>query len=472
MTRCRGQLAYMGNTGQARRGPCRIHVSFGRTEVHRGEIKRGMHTCFAGPLSGDAAPGKSLTCCCRPDAAPSQDSVMVASAADDIMAALDDPRLWEIGPERNVFDEHTELQPDGSQEVFDRPRLERIAANCNAKDYKGQPCPMSVGHTVDGAPETDQPPIVGYWRYFRVAWDERLQKWVIRARPYVRRDKAAVAAQYPRVSVERWPGADIFDPIAILVRTPRLDVGQWTYGRAGARQRYSMEASMPDFAPASPAGGLPGQPKPPPAAPPAPTPEGGTHDEYARMCPHIKRYMAEHLPHLHELHKKYAEEFHPPEEAPANPAEPPKLPPSGEASTPTQEAERMQKQSAAIQYQRLEQEVAALRYQAALATSERIVAQLEFEGYRIPSRQAEVERMARLDEAGRKSREEEIRLCYQKAPVGPGRGAREDFVQTARDAGPGGKRQLDRDGMTRALKYQREKGVSWDDAVAHELGTA
>lgn len=127
----------------------------------------------------------------------------------------------------------------------------------------------------------------------------------------------------------------------------------------------------------------------------------------------------------------------------------------------------MQRESDATRYQRLEQEVAVERYARRKAEAERACIQLESEGYRI-KRAEEVERMARMTEAQQAEREKEIRENYQRAPIDRGDG----FVQTARVSGPGEPKALDREAFARAKKYQREKGVTWEEAMSHEMGTA
>ncbi len=164
------------------------------------------------------------------------------------------PALWEVHKDLNVFAEHTRQvkDRDGHKRTirFTRDKLERIAKRNNARDEKGQPCPLMLGHTEDGVPETQQPPIVGYARTFRVAYDKDLKKWVIRAHYYLKKGRADEAKDYPRTSVEVWANDEFFDPIALLKRTPQLDLGQWTYGkgshRGDVKLRYSMDDAYED----------------------------------------------------------------------------------------------------------------------------------------------------------------------------------------------------------------------------------
>ncbi len=50
------------------------------------------------------------------------------------------------------------------------------------------------------------------------------------------------------MSAEYYPHADLIDPISIIRRTPRLDLGQWTYSEErGECYRYEMGGwTVPD----------------------------------------------------------------------------------------------------------------------------------------------------------------------------------------------------------------------------------
>ncbi len=164
---------------------------------------------------------------------------------------FNDPTRWELVEDVNVFDEHTDRRGDKVVRKFTRADLEKIAEKCNHRDRIGQHCPLTLGHTKDDAKEKDQPEIVGYARKFRVAFDATLNRHVIRATYYLRRDRAEEAREYPRISVEYWPDGKFFDPIALLRRTPQRDLGQWTYHRRGKAKaacvRYAMgEQPMAD----------------------------------------------------------------------------------------------------------------------------------------------------------------------------------------------------------------------------------
>lgn len=154
---------------------------------------------------------------------------------------------WERIDGVNVFDAHDDHHPVSGEVIrsFDLPKLEAITLECNKRDKRGQPCPLTLGHTIDGKiPEKFQPEIVGYARNFRVDYDAKLQRWVIRATYYIRKDRLHDARTYPRVSVEYWPSDDIFDPISLIRRTPKRDLGQWTYSASGLRVCYERDSYM------------------------------------------------------------------------------------------------------------------------------------------------------------------------------------------------------------------------------------
>ncbi len=157
-------------------------------------------------------------------------------------------------PDVCVFDQHQERGKSGKVvRKFERPDLERIAERCNKRDSTGNLCPITIGHTDPDEPdEKRQPEIIGYARNFRVAYDNRLSKWTLRADYFIRSDKWKEARTFPRTSVELWPSKEdqFLDPIALLRRTPQRDLGQWIYRREHGGKtvlRYSMrDLSMTD----------------------------------------------------------------------------------------------------------------------------------------------------------------------------------------------------------------------------------
>jgi hypothetical protein len=157
-------------------------------------------------------------------------SVSVATSAD-----------WVECPDKIVFMEHDRLDRAGRVlERVDRDRLQKIADVLNERDRKGQLCPITPGHTEDDAPEHEQPPHWGYARQFEVVWDDQKRKHVLKACWYIRREYYEAAKTFPNVSPEYWHADAILDPISLLRRTPKLDLGQWIYAKRGRVIRYAM----------------------------------------------------------------------------------------------------------------------------------------------------------------------------------------------------------------------------------------
>ncbi len=151
----------------------------------------------------------------------------MAAATDTSLEAMkrfDDRSRWVVKPGVPVFDEH---------DAFSKDRLELIAANCNLREKKtGDACPIVIGHTIPGAPEADQPSAVGYARNFRVGTFGPSKKVGILSDFWIKSGSYdAVSKEDWRRSVELWPDELFFDPIALLRRTPKRDLGLLTFGK-------------------------------------------------------------------------------------------------------------------------------------------------------------------------------------------------------------------------------------------------
>lgn len=356
-----------------------------------------------------------------------------ASAAPD----FHDPTRWVVVDGVPIFDEHEAKNPDGTVRKYDRARLQQIADKANARDAQGDHCPLTLGHTIPGAPEHQQPQHTGFARQFSVAYDAARKKHVIKTRYYIRADKADEARTYPRTSVEIWPD-DTIDPIALLRRTPRLDLGQWTYARADGVQayRYQMEdCPVPD-----PAG-------PPDAAAPAPG-----------MIDQLIEALMTRFPGLAQLAAAPAP-GPAPAAAPAGPAGPP---------MPDADADRMSRAQRGIEAARYERENAELRSQVAalvregrVTRYERDLTTLAAQGY-VFDLAEEVASVADLDQAGFDKHKERIVKRYARAPVG-------DLpYEVQRD--PAGPEQFGKEDLDRANAYMREHpGCKWEDAKKYAV---
>lgn len=377
---------------------------------------------------------------------------------------FDDTAEWEPIGGVNVFDEHEEHDKDGNVvRSFKRADLQEIADNCNARAAAGNLCPITIGHTVDDPREPLQPESVGYARNFAVGWDQKLQRYVIRATYYLRKGDAEKAKTYPRTSVELWGRDKFFDPIALLRRTPQRDLGQWTYARGGQpKLRYAMDTDRD---------GLPDAVDPNPTVPNATPPaeaEPPLAPEHAEMADKFWKHYLKTQPVFKYMCDKYAAEAQP---APAFPSAT-----NGQVPAATDpERARMQKDSDAIRYARIEQDVAAekarndalkaeldqfkLLYRKSEA--ERIATQLEGENIDL-DRPKFVAKLVRLPDSEWEPEIEEKRQFNRRRPGGDG------FIPTAAGVGdpaPGQKNGMSPDRFSKATDYMRKNGVSWKEAV-------
>ena len=125
---------------------------------------------------------------------------MVATADLQSLHKLNDPSEWEVISDCPVFDEHDELGPDGQVlRRFDRAMLQRLADNCKRRERTtGTRSPVTLGHTVDNAPESAQPKHVGYARAFRVGTFGPKAKLGILCDFYIRKKHFEELKTYPR----------------------------------------------------------------------------------------------------------------------------------------------------------------------------------------------------------------------------------------------------------------------------------
>ena len=273
---------------------------------------------------------------------------------EDFLSVFNNDAKWKHNKGVWVFDEHPEVYqvktPDGQvaqqTETFDKPRLERIAARCNARVAMGCPPPLTRGHTSDTGDESAQPLTFGYGHNYRVELMPDRSKYGIQHDEKVIPELYDEYRTYPGRSVERWKpsaedGGDYFAPVAALRRTPRRPLPPAVAYQRGGHTivRYSMEyAAMPEEKieekiekPMPPAGAAPpamppAAPATPPAAQPALEPSPEDKELFAKLC--------ESHPHLGPMMKKYAESMAPS----APPAMPGAAMPAAPSAPPMQNA--------------------------------------------------------------------------------------------------------------------------------------
>ncbi len=431
----------------------------------------------------------------------------------NILSRLSDTNHYVRVPDVTVFDEHTEEYfedasgkpcregaPGAKKKVrdFDQGKLSEIARRCNERDKTGSLAPLTFGHTIAGEDdESKQPEPIGYATRYSVEHDADLDRAVIKADFFIKKEKYQKASTFPRVSIELWPKQGVIDPIALLRRTPQRDLGQWLYGgeSIGPVLRYQRENPMasskrygameddlfddgPGEAPESPDGA-----------------DGGMsdeeHDQYMR---HV---------HGHPLAKKYNAHcatkygMPPPEEAPPEPGNdptdlpsadepaappPPGAPPlrngmpSATNAFPLKKSRSATQDQDAIKFARLEREVASLRKERDdargrenMASARALVTQLLAEDFVLDA-EKEVQRFARLDDVQRNERADWIREYGRRAPVGGdsslGPIAKRGSAN-ARTPDLDDPESLPLEDVEKILRYQRQHGEY--DMEIHEL---
>jgi hypothetical protein len=154
---------------------------------------------------------------------------------------VDPTPKYVVKPAVAILDEHELVDAQGNSTRIDADALQTIADNCNRRvEETGDECPLVIGHTLDDAPETDQPPVVGYARDFFVGDLFRTGKKALFATFKILADKVDVVRNYPRRSVELWLERMEVDPISLLgATTPERDLGLLQLERRGSPKRYS-----------------------------------------------------------------------------------------------------------------------------------------------------------------------------------------------------------------------------------------
>ncbi|HOA51553.1 MAG TPA: hypothetical protein PKI05_04810 [Thermogutta sp.] len=153
-------------------------------------------------------------------------------------------------PRVPIFREHYLRLPDGRVIYFDRAKLQQIADNCNRRiEQTGDYATIVINHTG----RSEDTPCVGFAGPFYVEPLplEEETVWAITADFHIYRDYKDVLKHYPKRSVELYNDGPFekwfLDPIALISKTPRLDLGL-LYSRdrsGGIRIRYSAAEPGP-----------------------------------------------------------------------------------------------------------------------------------------------------------------------------------------------------------------------------------
>ena len=144
---------------------------------------------------------------------------------------INDSSKWKVVSGVPVFKAHQRTDPNTQKLIsVDLPKLYRIAENMQRMERQGGvPIRMTLGHTEPGKPETQQPPIAGYYR------NARVQKFGPGGEPAIVVDEfldpqfSNVRKNYPYRSSEYYDDTEQITGVALLTRDPFLDLGVVAY---------------------------------------------------------------------------------------------------------------------------------------------------------------------------------------------------------------------------------------------------
>lgn len=386
------------------------------------------------------------------------------------LESLDDPNKFVTADNVPVFDEHDEYDDDGKLiRSFGEKELQTIADRCNARVAEsGNVATLTLGHTLDDAPETEQPPVVGYARNFRVARFGPSQKLGLLATFHYLKDRFDEAKQYGQRSIEYWVKDKFIDTIALLKRTAERPLGVVTFRKKGlVKLRYSMADDQADR-----------------------TENEADDQEYAKFRRFMKKYQDEESQQEVEDGEVPDKNFKGGNQG-AQAAAMWAQTDDKKARVATKdgsaydsdkmdgnwhsrqskrgEVDRMQRDQESIRYSRMEAEVAAVKKENAeilakyrRSARERDLIQLEAEGFQI-DRAEELAAVENLEDAAYTSHLERVRKNYRRLPVGRMVGV---FDGPVDPSGPGkANGATTKDQSEEAVKLAYSKKISFDEAL-------
>lgn len=239
----------------------------------------------------------------------------MADPTMDFLERLDDPAFFVKVDDVPVFRAHQRKGNKGDTVKVSEGDLDEILRNTRDLETEdGVVGRMTLGHTIPGAPQTQQPIIAGYVRFRSVGKFGPGGKTAIKATAYYDRRYWEEAKSYPYRSAEYYPPTKTLVGVALLKTDPMLDMGMVAYARDDNFYLIYEGSSMAD--PVLPPDKNEPGPDDKPQAPPGP--EGVDpkfHEDFVRCAKH-------HFPKLFEAPE-------PPAPAPAVP------PPPAPAAPPT-----------------------------------------------------------------------------------------------------------------------------------------
>lgn len=168
-------------------------------------------------------------------------------ATAEFYQTLQDPRRWVIKQGVPIFKSHQRKDPNtGALIKVDPTKLQRIAANMQRLERdSGVPIRMTLGHTEPGKPETQQPPVAGYYR------NPRVQPFGPKGEPAIVVDEwldpqyVQNRKNFPYRSSEYYDDAEQITGVALLTRDPFLDLGIVAYSRLDRGESLTTASKGP-----------------------------------------------------------------------------------------------------------------------------------------------------------------------------------------------------------------------------------
>lgn len=153
-----------------------------------------------------------------------------------------DPSEYVVAPHTAALDEFRMTNDSGDFVANITPEyLNRLVAHMNDRETAtGDLSPIVIGHTMNGLPETEQPPLVGFARNWHIGTLGNTGRKCAFFDAWIKKDKVELVKQYPRRSCEVWASRHEVDPISLLgATTPARDLGLMKLSREGSMTFYS-----------------------------------------------------------------------------------------------------------------------------------------------------------------------------------------------------------------------------------------
>ncbi len=163
-----------------------------------------------------------------------------------LLASLDNRALYDVIENVPVFVPHKRKWKDskGKEHTIEvtEDDLQEIAEKANQRESDtGTLAVLTLGHRKSDPdfPETDQPPLVGFARHWRVGTFGKKRKPCLLISEYVKKADRKEAGKYPFRSVEYYANGKEITAVSLLKRDPELDLGVVLYTGNGPLVLYS-----------------------------------------------------------------------------------------------------------------------------------------------------------------------------------------------------------------------------------------